>query len=288
MQKQVQKKEAQFVASYTDVRKELDAEIMKARMIVAFKQPRDLAKIEHSLSIVLSGKKTIEEAMYSVPRKGGSITGPSIKLVKDIAGLYGHLAYGVRKISSDKKGVDGLAFCLDLQKNISEDKEFRVEYPSWVLNMKNPEEDKYKSYMSAGAKRERACIERIIPSFIMNKAIEIVEKKSREIASADLKDKDPKQLLNQILESFKKIDSRIEMVHLLKRIDINTEDEITAEKLVLLRKVYVSLSERVCLVQDQFIALRERNIEASFEEVKKDNSEIVEKLGVNQNDPTKI
>lgn len=262
----------------------LDPEIMKARMMVALNRPRKTDIVLNSLQTILEGKKTIEEAMYSVPRKGGNVTGLSIKIVKDIATIYGHLHYGVRRISEDRKGVDGLAFCLDLQSNTGEEKEFRVDFPAWVLNLKHPEEEKYKSYMSAGVKRERACLEKVIPSFILNKAEELIVKKAKEYAQADLKDQNPKKVLEESLKAFQRIDDRIEMRHLLTRLDTTIED-FSAEKLVLLRKVYTSLSEKISLVQDQFVDLRPKAVEGEFKEVLNDNEAIVKKLGKNTNDP---
>src|SRR5690554_830452 len=81
-----------------------EAEI-KAALFLARRYPRD----EHSAytKVMKSCKRPgfAENARYSFPRGGQTVSGPSVQMAREIARCWGNIRYGLRVVTMDEDAV---------------------------------------------------------------------------------------------------------------------------------------------------------------------------------------
>ena len=197
----------------------LKMNIVQSRILVAQKLLRSQDKIIKQLremfdnDLIRKFYSSSDKVIYSVPRKSGNqthyITGLTINAIKDLANIYSHLDYGVevnRIVGRDYALCT--AFCLDLQNNTCEKREFKVIFPDKIKGLKNFSDESYKIIYSEGTRRMRACIERILPVWLRETFMEKVVNLQNETFA-----KKPKEALESALDDylpmFKKYSNKI-------------------------------------------------------------------------------
>jgi len=96
-------------------RSEIDIQIATAHRF-----PRKVAAcIDEMKSMATRTEGIAESMMYSLPRAGKVIAGPSVRLAEVVGSSWGNLRYGARVISTDDKFVTAQGVCHDLEKNIA-------------------------------------------------------------------------------------------------------------------------------------------------------------------------
>ena len=190
-----------------------DIELMKARIIVANKIPRSIKEVEKKFSDIFDNPSILKRyakssfSTWKLPIKGaGDVRGLTISTVTDLAGVYGHLMFGVRTaVTDDKNKVAVHAFCLDVSNNTSEDRVFTAELPDYVMNAKNFDESAYKYSYSLGMRRMRSCIEHTLPQWMKEEAMDKIVNAKREL----YKDSDTrKDKARSLLKEFILIDAK--------------------------------------------------------------------------------
>ena len=151
------------------------AQEVQAAMVVAKKFPRDeqvaYAKIMQSCTRL----SLAESALYSYPRGGQTVTGPSIHLAKAIAKAWGNLDFGIRELSQENGESLVESFCWDMESNVRETKIFTVKHERHTkkgVSSLNDPRDIYEMVANQGSRRLRACILGIIPQDIVDAAVE--------------------------------------------------------------------------------------------------------------------
>jgi len=151
------------------------AQEVQAAMIVAKKCPRNEMVAYDKIMNSCSRLSLAENAIYSYPRGGQQIKGPSIHLAKAIAKAWGNLDFGIREVSAEDEKSVVESFCWDLESNVRETKIFTVEHKRYTKRgtktLTDPR-DIYETVANNGARRLRACILGIIPQDVVDKAIE--------------------------------------------------------------------------------------------------------------------
>ena len=90
---------------------------VQAQHIIAKRFPRDESLVFQKVIKQCQRKSMAEVAMYSYPRGGSNVTGPSIRLAELLANSYGNLEYGIKVLSQDSEKVEAMAYCIDLENN---------------------------------------------------------------------------------------------------------------------------------------------------------------------------
>lgn len=94
---------------------EIDMQISTAK---AF--PRSIKNfIDKATSMVTISEDIAESCIYSLPRAGKELEGPSVRLAEIIAASYGNIRSGSRVISNDGKTITAQGICHDLETNNS-------------------------------------------------------------------------------------------------------------------------------------------------------------------------
>lgn len=89
----------------------------QGQLVLAKRFPRNFnAAMEEALNSC-SYPDFAEEAFYSVPRGGGSVTGPSIRLAEELARCYGNFQYGHRELSRSDDRSEVEVWAWDVERN---------------------------------------------------------------------------------------------------------------------------------------------------------------------------
>lgn len=198
--------------------------------------------------------KLAEHSTYAYPRGGQSVTGPSIRLAEAIARHWGNLDFGIREIEQKNGESVVEAYCWDLQANVKERKIFKVphlRYSKKYGNTKlNDPRDIYEMVANQGARRLRACILGVIPSDVIDSALE--QCAITMTASADTS----KAGVKKLVDAFKALN--VEQSHIEEFIGSRV-DAIKPAQVVKLREIYTSLKDGMSKPWDWF------NVEAPKE-----------------------
>lgn len=151
-----------------------EAQEVQVAMIVAKQFPRQYDIIERKVLDICSRPAFAEKAIYSYPRGGVQVEGPSIRLAEAIAQVYENIESGVVEVEQLEGKSIVKAFCWDLETNTRDTKTFTVMH---VRDTKNgpkkltSERDIYEMVANKGARRKRSCILAVIPGDITEKAL---------------------------------------------------------------------------------------------------------------------
>jgi hypothetical protein len=92
---------------------------IEAQLDAAHKYPRSIGKFGVTATKLATYSQAIAEScMYSVPRSGKTISGPSVRLAEIVASCYGNLHYGSRIVDADDTHVTAQGVAWDLEKNL--------------------------------------------------------------------------------------------------------------------------------------------------------------------------
>lgn len=92
---------------------------VEAQLDAAHKYPRSVTRfMQEALSLATISQDVAESCIYSLPREGKMITGPSVRLAEICASAYGNLHVGGRVIDEEDKEIVAQGGAWDLQKNL--------------------------------------------------------------------------------------------------------------------------------------------------------------------------
>lgn len=97
-----------------------------AQMARAF--PRDEAAALARALEECSKIELAERAFFSIKRKGGAVTGPTVHLAKQLARAWGNITFGLKELRRDAGQSEMVAFAWDLESNIRSEATFIVEH----------------------------------------------------------------------------------------------------------------------------------------------------------------
>lgn len=219
---------------------------IQAKMILARNFPRDLERCMANIIFECKNKKLAEKAMYEFPRGDSVVRGPSIRLVECVARHFGNILSGVKEISTSADGRKATvkSFCWDLESNFADEKIFEVEYTRTVKKGGIPTtypitdpRDRYEMLANMGARRKRACVQAIIPTYIIDEAMEVCQETLENAIKNENAQKSIEEIRANMLEAFKG------MVDWITEADFETVcgkpfDSLNTKDIVKLRNLY--------------------------------------------------
>lgn len=213
------------------------AEVQSA-MVIAKRFPRDETA---AISRIVNSCKRIglaEAAMYSYPRGGQQVTGPSIRLAEAMAQAWGNLDFGIVELEQRQGESVVMSYCVDLETNTRQTKVFTVKHErdKKTGNVKlTDSRDIYEMTANQGARRLRACILGVIPGDVQDTAIAQCEATIKKGSGEPLIDRVRKMVI-----AFS--DYSVTQAMLEKRIGHKIDATNEAE-FVSLRKIYTSIRD---------------------------------------------
>ena len=156
-----------------------EAQEVQAAVFMAKRFPRDenmaLARIAKSCQ----RRGLAEKAIYSYPKGGQNVTGPSIRLAEAISQAWGNIQSGVVELEQRPGESVCMSYCWDLETNTRDTKIFTVSHSIQTKKgskMLTDPRQIYEHVANQGARRKRACILAVIPKDVVDSAMEACQK----------------------------------------------------------------------------------------------------------------
>lgn len=221
---------------------------VQAAMVIAKRFPRDSREAMDRILNACTRETLANSALYSYPRGGQEVTGPSIRLAESLAQEWGNIQFGIRELSSEDGVSTVEAFAWDVQTNTRQVKVFQVGHSRYSRNgglkkLIDPR-DIYEIVANQGARRLRACILGIIPGDVTEAAVNACEVTQRN--SVVVTPETIRSMLDSFEEKYKVTQEAIE-----KRLGKRAE-AINASQLLNLRKIFQSLKDGISKPSDWF------------------------------------
>lgn len=152
-----------------------EAQEVQAAVFMAKRFPRDegqsFARIAQSCARVGLASK----AIYTYPRGGKNVNGPSIRLAEALAQSWGNIQSGVVELEQRPGESTVMAYCWDIETNTRDCRVFTVPHIRQTKNGAVPltdPRDIYEMVANQGARRKRACILAVIPKDVIDYAVD--------------------------------------------------------------------------------------------------------------------
>jgi hypothetical protein len=219
---------------------------VKAQVFMARQYPRDVLRARDRVMSECARVKLAEKAVYSFPRGGTQVTGPSIRLAEAIARAWGNIDAGIIEGERADGESSMIAYAWDLETNLRIRKEFKVQHVRDTRQGRKKltdERDIYEMTANQGSRRLRACILGLIPGDIVDEAVKACEK------TLVAKVGDLATVLPKMVETFASIGVTKEMIEkrLRHRLDATQPAEV-----VQLGSIFNSIRDGMATVADFF------------------------------------
>lgn len=237
-----------------------EMEEVKGQIFMARQFPRNQFQSEQRIMDACKRQSLAETAIYSYPRGGTKVEGPSIRLAEVLAQNWGNISFGVKELEQKEGESVAMAYAWDLETNVRQERVFTVKHSRFArgkLNKLNDPRDIYEMVANNGARRVRACILSIIPGDITEKAVEECNRTISGNNKGPLKDR-ISQALNGFMESYSVTQEQIET-----RFGYKAE-AFTERNLLDLIKIFNSLKDGMSKVDDWFSKDDKKNKESDL------------------------
>lgn len=147
----------------------------RGQMQLAKMFPRDLNAAYAELMSACKIPGLASVAFYNVPRAGGTVSGPSIRLAEEIARCYGNFEYGHRELSRDAEKSEVEVYAWDKEKNNYSKRQLTVMH---VRDTKQGQQklrdqkDIDDKIANVASKQVRGRILALLPKFMVEDAIQ--------------------------------------------------------------------------------------------------------------------
>lgn len=222
-----------------------EAEI-KAAIFLARQFPRDEAAAYTKIMKSCKRPTLAENASYSFPRGGQTVTGPSVNLAREIARCWGNIRTGLRVVSMDDDTVHIRGYAYDMESNAyveHEDKFAKLIQrrqkgggTRWV----QPDERDLRELINRrGAILVRNAILQVVPSDIVEEAEKEASRTRIRAAKGDI-EQSREDAIRRLRMAFDEIGVTAEMIE--EKLG-HSIDVITAEEIAELRTIYTSIRD---------------------------------------------
>lgn len=148
---------------------------IQAQVFMAKQFPRDENQARARILRSCQRQGLAEKAIYTYPKGGQRVTGPSIRLAEAIAQAWGNLDFNTVILEQRENESVCLSYCWDVETNTRASRSFIVPHKIATKHgekvLTDPREI-YELAANQGARRLRACILSIIPGDIVDEAID--------------------------------------------------------------------------------------------------------------------
>ena len=156
-----------------------EAQEVQAAVFMAKRYPRDENMALARIARTCQRRGLAEKAIYSYPKGGQNVTGPSIRLAEAISQAWGNIQSGVVELEQRPGESVCMSYCWDLETNTRDTKIFTVSHSIQTKKgskMLTDPREIYEHVANQGARRKRACILAVIPKDVVDSAMEACQK----------------------------------------------------------------------------------------------------------------
>lgn len=223
---------------------------VQSSMVMAKRFPRHETAALSSILNECRRYRLAEAAVYSYPRGGSRIQGPSIRLAEVLAQKWGNIDAGIIELTRGRGYSEMMAYAWDMETNTRITRTFQVPHVRFSKQHGNTDlsggdpRDIYELTANQGARRLRACILAVIPGHVVDKAMEQIDKTLAGASDEPLADRALK-----IVEAFKTYGVDLAMIE--ARLGHKLE-ALSEPELVDLRKIFNALRDGMSKREDWF------------------------------------
>jgi len=220
-------------------RAEIDSQISTAK-----RYPRSLARsVKQARDLATMSENIAAACIYSLPRGGKKLTGPSVRMAEIVASAWGNMRFGARVIGDDGKFLTVQGYAHDLESNTAFAFELKLKVTD--KNGRRYSDDMIAMTSNAGSSKAlRNAVFRVVPRAIVDEIITHV----REVIRGDVK-----TLGARRVAAIEHIEGRgVELPRILNAIGRAGIEEITGEDLVSLRGMMTAINEGELTLSEAF------------------------------------
>lgn len=146
----------------------------QGKLVIAKKFPRNEVEAYTKAMEACKRKSLAEKAIYSYPRGGSTISGPSIRLAEELARCWGNIDFGVKELSQKDGESEMQAYCWDMETNTISSQTFVVPH---IMDTQNgpkkltKHRDIYENNANMAGRRLRARILAVLPPDLAEAAV---------------------------------------------------------------------------------------------------------------------
>lgn len=211
----------------------------QGQLILAKRFPRDLPAAFAELMESCKIPAMAEAAFYKVPRAGGTVSGPSIRLAEELVRVCGNIDYGHIELSRDDHKSEIEVFAWDKQTNVRRKRQVTVLH---VIDTKNgpkacrDQKDIDDLIANKASKQMRGLMLSLIPPWMKQAAID----ECKKTLAGDNGGKTIAQRVRDMTQAFSPFGVTVELLetHLGHKLD-----QTVADELVELSGIYNALRE---------------------------------------------
>ena len=234
----------------TEVKSQREASEIQAMVFMAKQFPRNQIQAADRILNACTRQTLADSAVYSYPRGGQNVEGPSIRLAEVLAQNWGNLDFGIRELSQENGVSTVEAYAWDLETNVRQAKVFQVAHKRMAKGgtktLTDPR-DIYEMVANQGSRRLRACILSIIPVDIVEAAL--AQCSITQAASVGATPEEIKETIRKLTATMGKFGITAENIQ--DRYQCRLE-AIRPAQIVELRKIYTSLKDGMSKPSDWF------------------------------------
>lgn len=147
----------------------------QGKLLIAKRFPRNPMTAFTSMMESCRRPSFAQQAMYSYPRGGQVVSGPSIRMAEELARNWGNIEFGTRELSRRDGESEMEAYAWDLETNLVRSIKFTVRH---LRDKKGgsvqltDERDIYEVTANMGGRRVRACLLAILPPDYVDAAVQ--------------------------------------------------------------------------------------------------------------------
>ncbi|MGJ8729307.1 hypothetical protein ACRW9N_02445 [Listeria aquatica] len=225
-----------------------EMEEVKGQIFMAKQFPRDVFAAENRIKDACKRPALAHSAIYSYPRGGTKVTGPSIRLAEVVAQNWGNMSFGIKELEQKNGESTAMAYAWDLETNVRQEKIFTVKHQrkanGKIQTVTDPR-DIYELVANNGARRLRACVMGIIPGDIFEMAVSECDK--------TLEGQNDSPLKERFANAFKRFkdDYRVTKAQIEERLGYNSEAFSERDYLDLI-EIFNSLKDGMSKPSDWF------------------------------------
>ncbi len=227
-----------------------EAQFIQGMIVSARKFPRDQQAAFGSIMRACERPTLASVAMYSYPRGGSTVTGPSIRLAQVIKQSWGNMRSGWRETERLPGRSKIYTMAWDLETNAIDDIEFFVEHVRETrkgpVGLTDPR-DIYEMIANLGRRRERSNILAIVPGDIIEAATDKCKQTLEK--TTDLKIAIPK-----MTAAFQELGVSVEQIEARIRRKISS---LGHTEYIQLRSIYQSLKDGMSQPHEWFEAIHD-------------------------------
>lgn len=151
----------------------------QGKLVIAKRFPRDEVQAYNRVAQACQRKGIAEKAFYAYNRGGSTVSGPTIRFAEELARCWGNIDYGIKELSQDEGKSEMQAYAWDLETNAQSVQNFtnpHIREAKGKSVQLTSQRDIYEINANMGARRLRSRILAILPTDLVDMAIEECKK----------------------------------------------------------------------------------------------------------------